>query len=254
MNASPEVASAGRRRRHEEQPARRRERPGEDVRADLRPPDRDAARPRRLLVVAERVHVDSERRAAEDEPDRDHDADEDEAPRRQRVGEDLRVGERDRAARLRQDLDREPVVDRERRQRDEDRLKPSVGDQHAVDRARRRLRSRARSGSRRACFPVPSCMCEATMVLESAITPPTERSRPRVRTTTVWPTATNTSGSELLISDVHSKLPGRRCRSELKRHDVDDRASRRGSAARAARAPTGSASAASGSGCDRRRR
>jgi hypothetical protein len=57
----------------------------------------------------------------------------DEPPGRQRVREDLRVGEWDRPARLRQDLDREPVVDRERRQRDEDRLKPSVGDQHAVD-------------------------------------------------------------------------------------------------------------------------
>jgi hypothetical protein len=63
-------------------------------------------------------------------------------------------------------------------------------------------------------LPVLECMCEATTVLESAITPPTERSRPRVSTTTVWPTATNTSGSELFTSVVHSKFPGRRWRSD----------------------------------------
>ena len=51
-------------------------------------------------------------------------------------------------------------------------------------------------------------MCVAASAFETSMTPPTERSIPRVITTIVWPTATRTVGTAVLTTDVHSNVPG----------------------------------------------
>ncbi len=63
-----------------------------------------------------------------------------------------------------------------------------------------------------------STMCAGDPVSVSAptelvrsITPPTDRSMPRVSTTSVCATPASTSGSVLLTVEVTSNPPGRRC-------------------------------------------
>jgi sec-independent protein translocase protein TatB len=48
----------------------------------------------------------------------------------------------------------------------------------------------------------------AASEFETSMTPPSERSIPRVMTTMLWPTATSTVGMAVLTIDVHSKTPG----------------------------------------------
>ncbi len=163
---------AGRRGRGEEQAPGRREHAAE---ARTRRPSRahrDAVRPGRLLVVADREDPDRRTSCGAARATATITTPTKTRPHRAVAGwrgsscRTSGIG----AARLRQDLDRQPLVDRERRQRDEDRLQPPVGDEHAVEQPAAGADQRARSSVQASMLPAPSCMCVAATLFERSIT------------------------------------------------------------------------------------
>jgi len=104
----------------------------EGIRNGLHPSHREPAGASGVLVVAEREDPDAGRGSPQHEPEPGDRDDVEEAPRSSGVGECVRVAGRDRAAWLREDLDREALKDREGGERHEDRLQAREGDEHPV--------------------------------------------------------------------------------------------------------------------------
>src|SRR4029077_13309821 len=85
------------------------------------------------FIVSDREDPNAGSRASENEPGDCHECNEEEAPRSLRACERVRVGGWDGTARLREDPDRKPLQDRERRQGDEYWLETAVGNEDPVE-------------------------------------------------------------------------------------------------------------------------
>ena len=113
----------------------------------------------------------------------------------------VRVAGRDRPARLRQDLDRKPLVDGEGGERDENRLQPPVRDEHAVHGAAEHPEEEYEHRPQSHRDEASACAWRLERVRDVDHTP-RERSI-LVTTTMLWPTATSTVGTAVFTIDVH---------------------------------------------------